>query len=317
MANQSYYDILGVSKSASQDEIKKAYHKLAKKHHPDRHQHDRKDKAEAEKKFKEIQGAYDILGDAEKRKQYDQFGEAAFQGGGAGQPGWSFQWGGPGGPGGGQGGGPGQGFEFSGGLEELLGQMMGGRGRSRGGRASKQQMTGQDVETTMAIPFRTAIRGGELTFQGPSGERLTARIPPGVANGAKLRLAGKGQPSPLGGPPGDLIVQVHTQPDAVFTRDGSDIYVELPISVAEAVLGATVDVPSLDGPVSVTVPAGTSSGQKLRLRGKGGLKSDGSPGDQYVQIKVVVPKNIDAESRKLIEEFAKRNKQSPRDGLAW
>lgn len=319
MAKNDYYQTLGVSKTATESEIKKAYHKLAKKHHPDKHQHDKKERAEAEKKFKEIQGAYDIIGDPEKRKMYDQFGEAAFQGGtpNPGQQGWHDAFG--------QGGhgqeGPFAGGGGLGGLDEILKRMMNqqagaGRGRARG-RQPQVDYSGQNIETTMTIPLRTAIRGGSMAIGGPSGELLTITIPAGVKEGAKLRLAGKGQPSPLGGPPGDLLIQIQTESDPVFTRDGTDISVELPISVSEAVLGAAVDVPSLDGPVSVTIPPGASSGQKLRLKGKGGPKPEGGNGDQYVQIKVVVPKNVDAESRKLIEEFAKRNPQEPRANLHW
>lgn len=310
MAKRDPYEVLGVSKSASEEDIKKAYRKLARQHHPDRNQGDKS----AETKFKEVQEAYDIVGDAEKRKKYDQFGYAAFDGG---MPGGGW-------PGGGSGGN--YQFDFGdlghggGGIEDLLGGLggfFGGRGRKR---ASRANMPGQDINAEIFVPFKTAALGGEIevTLTQPTKQQLSIRIPPGLNDGDKLRLAGKGMPAPSkSGKPGDLIVTTRIEPDPFFTRKGADLYLEAPISVSEAILGASLEVPTLEGRASVTVPAGASSGQKLRLRGKGVAQRSGERGDLYIQVKVVVPKNIDAASKKLIEQFAERNPHDPRAGLGW
>lgn len=309
MANVDYYKTLEVSREATPDEIKKAYRKLARKYHPDLHPGDKK----AEAEFKKVQEAYDVLSDPDKRDQYDRFGSAAFEQGGAGPRSRTYTWSNQGGPN--------VHFDFGGdvGMEDILSGLFGGRGRGAGSRwGAGASMPGADVETQLTVPFRTAVMGGELDVTLPGkGERLSITIPPGVGDGARLRLAGKGQPSPFGGPPGDLYVLVRVEPHPYFTRKGADIHVEVPVTISEAVLGGTVDVPTLDGTLSVTIPPGTSSGQKLRLRGKGGKMKSGERGDQYVQVKVVVPKNVDAESRRLIEEFSRKNPMEPRRNLGW
>jgi DnaJ-class molecular chaperone len=314
MSSRDYYEVLGVAREASAEEIKKAYRKLARQYHPDLHPGDKT----AEAKFKEVQGAYDILSDQSKRDMYDRFGAAAFEPGAAG----------PGGPGRSRNfhrgeGGPDVQFDFSGqgiDIDDILSGMMGGGRRGRGGRGARssfREPPGQDVETQLSIPFRTAVLGGEVEVQlsGPEGDqRLAVKVPAGVDDGSKLRLAGKGQRYG-GGPPGDLIVVVRVQPHAYFTRKGSDVFLDAPISLSEAVLGATIDVPTLDGVAQVTIPPGTSSGQKLRLRGKGGPTKSGPRGDQYVQIKILVPKETDSESRELIRRFSEKNPVDPRRGL--
>jgi DnaJ-class molecular chaperone len=172
----------------------------------------------------------------------------------------------------------------------------------------------------LTIPFLTAVRGGEtsINLQRSDGtqENLVVKIPPGVDTGSKLRLKGQGEPGPKGGQPGDLTIVITVEPHTYFKREGRNLLVEVPITVAEAILGARIDVPSLEGMKSLTIPPGTSSGQKLRLKGQGVPASGGKPeGDLFVQLRIVVPRTVDDESRRLIQQFAERNKQNPRAGL--
>jgi DnaJ-class molecular chaperone len=299
------YETLGVKKDASEDEIKKAYRKLARQYHPDRNPGDK----QAEARFKEVQEAYDVLSDKKKRAQFDRFG---FAGVGA--------QGGPGGPGGFQwGGGPGN-FEFHGdpaAAEEILRNMFGGGvggggfeelfgGRQRaGGRRSRNQAP-QEFEAAATIPFATAALGGAVGLQ-VDGRQLEVKVPAGVEDGKKLRLRGQGP----GG--ADLIVKLNVAAHPYFRREGNNVVLDVPISLSEAVLGAKVDVPTLSGErLTVKVPPGTSSGARLRLRGKGI-----AGGDQYIEIKIAVPAPKDDRSRELIEEFAKLNPQEPRAGADW
>lgn len=304
-----YYETLGVSRSASADEIKKAYRKLSRQYHPDVKPGDKA----AEAKFKEVQTAYAVVGDPDKRKKYDQFGHA-FEGAGGAGPG-GFQWGGPGG-------GPVD-FEqiFGGGgidLGDLFGGAFGGGGRGRGRRQTRAQR-GQDIEKHVVIPFALAAEGGQhdiTVFAGESTETLTVRIPAGIESGQTIRLAGQGQPGLGGGPNGDLRLTLTVAPHRYFRREGSHIFVDVPVTIAEAILGAKVDVPTLsEGLVSLSIPAGTSSGAKLRLRGKGVPDPKTQVrGDQFAVVKIVVPKGVDDASRELIDQFAQRNPQQPRDG---
>lgn len=300
---RDYYEILGVERKASEEDIKKAYRKLARQYHPDRNPGDKT----AEAHFKEVQEAYDVLSDKEKRAQYDQFGFAA--GGAGGSPG-------AGGPGGfhwhTEGFDPG-GFDPRD-MEELLRRFgMGGMGgfadedsggrrrRSRASRAAPQA-----VETEASIPFVTAARGGKITLT-VEGRQVEVKVPAGIEDGQKLRVAGQGP----GG--GDVFIRIGVQPHPYFRREGKDVVLEVPISLAEAVLGAKVDVPTLDGQhLSVRVPPGTSSGARLRLRGHGIAGAD-----QYIEIRIVVPKAHDARSRELVEEFARLNPQNPRADVKW
>jgi curved DNA-binding protein len=307
---RDFYEVLGVKKSASDDEIKKAYRKLAREFHPDRNPGDKK----AEGKFKEVQEAYDVLSDTSKRSQYDRFGTVGPDGGGAGPGGGGFrwQWGGPGEA---QqvdpeaaadifrqffGGGGGGGFGDVADVEELLGKRT--RGRTRGRRAS----AAPEVESEVTIPFSTAALGGTINIQ-VDGRELSVKIPAGVTDGQALRLQGQ---APGGG---NLKLVLRIQPHPYFRREGNNIILEVPISISEAVLGAKVDVPTLDGTkLSVKVPAGTSSGARLRLRGKGI-----AGGDQFIEIKIAVPPSVDEPGRKLIEEFARLQPSDPRAGLPW
>jgi curved DNA-binding protein len=329
MPDRDYYEVLGVARDASADAIKKAYRALARKHHPDVNPGDKK----AEAKFKEAQQAYDILSDPEKRSLYDRFGKAAFEGMAAAGPRsgaseWTARQAGPGpeasfdfseffGPGGAGGGAGTAGAEGSGGIfEELLGRMRGGRGQKR----SAGPRQGRGIEAHLTIPFITAVRGGEtkIELEREDGRRetLVVKIPPGIESGAKLRLRGQGEQGEPGGPRGDLTIHVTVEPHPHFKRDGRNLLVDLPISVAEAVLGAKVDVPTLDGMKSATVPPGSSCGQKLRLKGQGVPASGDKPdGDLFLALKVVVPRKVDDESKRLITEFAERNPMNPREGI--
>jgi len=326
MADRDYYEVLGVSRDATADQIKKAYRGLARKLHPDANPGDKT----SEKKFKEVQNAYDILADSEKKSRYDQFGHAAFEGGGPfGPRGGASEWaakqgGGAGyenidlgaffGPNAGGAGGfpPGQGQAGGGGIfDEIISRMRGGEKSSRRKASHREH---EAAEASITIPFLTAVRGGEtsIDLQRDDGHRETKviKIPPGLDSGAKIRLKGQGDPSHQV----DLIITVTVEPHPYFVRDGRDLSVEVPITIAEAVLGARVEVPTLDGLKTMPIPPGTSSGQKLRLRGQGVSASKNHPeGDLYIIPKIVAPKNVDDESKRLIEQFAERNPASPRE----
>jgi molecular chaperone DnaJ len=296
--NKDFYAILGVPKGASETEIKKAYRKAAKDNHPDRHPGD----AAAEKRFKEMGEAYSVLSDAEQRKQYD--GVRAMGGGGP-----RFQAGGPGGAG----------FEdafggvFNGGatrgqgFEDILGGLFGG--------FSRGPQRGADVAAATEVSFRQAAEGATVTL-GMDGTRVSTRLPAGVADGQKIRLRGKGRAGAHGGPPGDLILTIHVGRHKVFTIDGKNLRMSLPVSFDEAVLGATVEVPTLSGErVKVKVGAGTSSGTTLRVKGKGIVGKDGA-GDLLVRVDVHVPTKLSKQAREALQAFALETaKEDPRERL--
>jgi curved DNA-binding protein len=312
-----YYDLLNVAKGASQEDIKKSYRKLARQYHPDRNPGDKA----AAAKFKDIQTAYDTLSEPEKRKLYDQYGpqyeqaqRAAQAGGFGGQGPFTYRYeGGSGGP---------QGVDPEM-FQSIFEQMMGGGMRGGGGHPFEEVMGGgrrkrgrrgpapQDVEQTITVDFLTAAKGGSRETTTLDGNTIAVKIPPGIEDGRIMRLRGQG----LHG--GDLLVTVHVQPHAYFKREGQDLVLEVPLSVSEAILGTKVDVPTLDGIVSLTIPAGTSSGQRLRVRGQGLPKPDGTRGDQYVQVKIVVPKHLDAAGKELIQKFAEKHPYNPREGMKW
>jgi molecular chaperone DnaJ len=372
--DQDYYQVLGVPKNAGAAEIKKAYRKLAQRHHPDANPGNK----EAEDRFKEISAAYDVLGDAEKRKQYDQVREMAASGYGG------FGSGGPGGVGGTRGGrvrvegfpfGEGVGDPDLGGLFDLFSG--GGVGRSR------QPARGSDLETEVRISFDQAMSGTTvpLRIQGPapcdtcggsgaepgtspitcpecggtgtvaanqgffsisrscprcggtgrliehpcrtckgSGSvrrtrEFSVRIPPGVKDGARIKLTGRGEPGPPGSRPGDLFVRVRVAPHPIFGRRDADLTVELPISFAEAALGANVQVPTLDGTVTLKIPPGTKAGKTFRIRGKGVPKAKGGAGDLLVTVQVDVPSKLSKEERDLLRRLQEVQKESPRSRL--
>lgn len=309
MSQRDYYEVLGLSRSASADEIKRAYRKLAKQHHPDANPDD----PSAQKKFAEITEAYEVLSDEEKRQKYDQFGHN-----------WSRVGGGGGDPFGGFGGGGG-GASFD--LNDILGGMFGGGGGGGGnpfggghaGRRPRAQQ-GQNVDVEIRVPFQVGIEGGEheLTLQtGGKVEKLTVRIPAGIADGGKVRLAGQGHPGMGGGAAGNVIVTVRIAGHPWFWRDGNNVMVEVPITPSEAALGAKVDVPTLsEGTVVMSIPAGTSSGAKLRLRGKGARDpKTGNRGDQLARLKIVSPKELTPEAEELFRKLQDAAPQTPRAGL--
>ena len=294
------YDALGVTKTATADEIQKAYRKLSKKHHPDRNPGDK----QADATYKEVQAAYEVLSDPQRKANYDRFGFAGPPGA-AGFPGGGF----PGGAGGAvdpaaaeqlfqnlfPGGGGAAGFD--------LGDLFGGRrakSRSRPRRA-------EPVESDVTVPFDVAAGGGAVAIE-VGGRRIEVKVPAGIDTGKKLRVP----PEATGGP--EVLLRVTVAPHPYFRRDGNDLLLDVPISLPEAVLGGKVEVPTLDGTrLEVKVPPGTSGGAKLRLRGKGV-----AGGDQYLVFKVVVPPGaVDDESRKLIQQFAERNPQTPRANVPW
>jgi DnaJ-class molecular chaperone len=310
-----YYKTLGVPRNATQDQIRKAYKKIARENHPDAKPGDNA----AAERFKQASEAYEVLGDAEKRKQYDQFGDAfKYAKAGGGKGGGPF-------PGGGFGGaGPIDLGDLFGGqldLEDILGGALGGgrgRARARGGRAAARQ--GQDLQTEMQIPFQMAATGGtyDLSVQrNGKVDRISVKVPPGVHEGSVIRLAGEGEPGSGGGRAGDILITVHVAPHPYFRREGNDVLLDLPVTVGEAALGAKIDVPTLaEGNVSLRVPPGTSSGVKLRLKGKGFPDpKTKTPGDQFVVVKIVLPKEVSERAKKLLEELETAAPYSPRVGL--
>jgi molecular chaperone DnaJ len=372
---KDYYQALGVPKNASAAEIKKAYRKLAQKHHPDANAGNR----EAEERFKEVSAAYDVLGDAEKRKQYDQVRDMAASGFGAG--------GFPGGSGGGFPGGSvriedlfGQGgFSDAGDIGDLFGGLFG-----RGAARTRQPQRGADLETEVRISFDEAMRGVTvpLRIQGPApcgtcggtgaepgtspevcpqcggsgavaqnqgpfsfsrpcprcggsgrvsehpchtckgsgtvrrAREFSVRIPPGVRDGARIRVSGRGESGGAGSRSGDLFVVVRVAKHPVFGRRDGDLTVDLPVTFPEAALGANVQVPTLNGPVTLKIPAGTASGKTFRVRGKGAPKPrKGGNGDLLVTVRVDVPKKLSKEERELLKQLQESQRDSPRRGL--
>ncbi len=292
MADKDYYDLLGVKKSASEDEIKKAYRNLAKRYHPDRN----KGNKDAENKFKEFSEAYAVLSDKEKRAQYDRLGREAFSPGAGGAN-------------------PFAGFDFS----QFAGQFGGGRSRRGGGRRTTTNGGFTDIfsdlfggggftggfeqgpqatpvmEAEMTIEFRDAVLGAtmELTI---NGEHVKVRIPEGVGDGSKVRVRRKGEP--------DLQITVHVRPHPFFDRRGDDIYIELPITIPEAIRGAEVEVPTVHGPVRARIPPSTQGGQTFRIKGKG-VKRKGKEagnGDHYYKVQIVVPPAVSGETTEKLEQ---------------
>ncbi len=303
------YEVLGVAKGASEAEIKKAFRSLAKKHHPDKHAGDK----DAQKKFQEISGAYDIVGDKEKRAKFDA-GEIDAAGNPRGfdprQGGGGFQ----GGPfGGGARQGPGdfhftwdnagaetqEGFRAEDLFSDLFGGM-GGRGR-RGGGGPRQPAKGEDFTVSTTISFDEAIKGGTRRVMVPNGEQIDVKIPVGVKDGQQVRVKGRGGAGRNGGPPGDILIDIKVAPHPAMTREGNDLRMDLPVTLKEAVLGAKVPVATPSGTVAITVPANSNSGTVLRLKGKGVAPAGGAAGDFYVKLVITLPDRPDAELHKFAE----------------
>jgi DnaJ-class molecular chaperone len=328
MAKRDYYDTLGVSKSATADEIKSAYRKLARKLHPDATKNDPK----STEKFKEVQEAYDVLSDSTKRSNYDQFGHAGVGSGSAGPAGVdpfeafrrAQQARGAGGGNRRWNGGPGvtvEDFdvgEGAGDYSSIFDQLFGGRapGRSRG-RSKQPPPRGQDVQTSVALTFEQAARGTNLPLQinrDGKVETIEVKVPPGVTDGSRVRIKGLGEQN--GGEPGDLYILTTLHPHPYFRRDGLDVLVDVPVSLYEALLGAKVDVPTLDGKVTMTIPPGTTGGAKLRVKGKG-IHRGSEQGDQFVIVKIILPKSLDDSDKDLIQKLAAKHPIDPRTDFPW
>ena len=297
-SKRDYYEILGVSKQASDDEIKKAYRKLAVKYHPDKNPGDK----EAEAKFKEINEAHDVLSDKQKRARYDQFGHAGV-GGAGGNP-----FGGGGNPfGGGNFNFNGQTFNFDfggGGLDDILGSIFGFGGGAR------RPRRGADYQTSVTLTFEEAIFGTTKKVAA-EGKDLKVKIPAGIDDGMSIRLRGKGGEPPEGGTEkGDLYVRVRVKPHKHLTREGAIILSEEKISMVDAALGCEIDVETVDGVVTMKVPAGTQSGTPFKLSGHGvPFRADGDRGPHIVTIIVETPKNLSRKQKELLEEFKKTKKR--------
>ena len=309
-----FYSVLGVPKDADAATIKKSYRKLARDLHPDKNPGNKA----METRFKEVNRAYEVLGDDAKRKLYDEFGEDALREGFDPEKQRAYaQWQSRAANGGGGFRGAGGGFGGAVNLEDLFsGAVPGGNaGGGEGdpfadlfGRASRRRgpVRGRDHEQELTVDFVSAVRGTSLQLRNPSSpEPVTVRIPPGAAEGSRVRIKGQGAASPNGGPNGDLILVIHVEPHALFTREGDDLTLEVPITTSEAIKGSKVKVPTFDGDVQVKVPAGTQSGTKLRLRGKGVARKGREPGDLYVRFMVHVPSGSDPKLLELADELAK------------
>jgi len=317
--DKDFYQVLGVSKDASDAEIKKTYRKLARKYHPDQNPGD----SAAEAKFKEISEANAVLSDPEQRKEYDAIramgSGARFTAPGAGgQGGFDDVFGGMFG---GQGGGQRYTFQQGGGAEydDLLSGLFGG-GRfgtpSGGYRGFGGPTPGRDVTASTTLDFITATKGDQITLQTAEGRPITVRIPAGVADGQKIRLRGKGHPSPDGGEPGDLILTVNVRKHPVFERDGLNLRVTVPVTFAEAALGATIQVPTLGGePVKLKVAPGTPSGRVLRVKGRG-VETKKGTGDLLAVVQVAVPSHLSKDAQAAVEALAAAlPDENPRDDL--
>jgi DnaJ-class molecular chaperone len=316
MAKRDYYDVLGVKRGANESEIRSAYRKLARKYHPDVNK-----APDAAEKFKEATEAYEVLSDPQKRKMYDQYGHAAPAAAG-GPRGRTYTWTSTGSP---RGGAPGFEDIFGGfthgfmgmSLEEILEKL--GGGGARGGRRRRPAARGGDVEYNLTLDFMAAVHGTTATVRvqpaGEPAETISVKIPPGVGEGSKVRIRGKGQAGPAGR--GDLYIITHVRPHAYFRREGDDIYVDVPVSLTEAALGGKVDVPTIDGMTTVTIPPGTASSRRLRLRGKGVGRSGGARGDEYVVLRLVPPPKTSAKGAELLRQFAEAEPFDPRKDVPW
>jgi curved DNA-binding protein len=320
-----HYETLGVSRQATSDEIQKAYRQMARKFHPDLNPND----ASAKEKFQKVQQAFDVLNDPQKRELYDRYGNAyeTFGGGTGPQPR-------PGGNpwAGGAGAGAG-GFEVN--FEDLFGGAggMGGEGGGGGGFADlfktfKQRgnkraapTRGQNIEHSLTVPFASAVLGGEaqISLQRADGEieSLRVKIPAGIEPGKKIRLRGKGEESENGGPAGDILIKVEVAPHPHFRRTGNRLDVRVPITLAEAIGGGKIDVPTPHGTIALTIPPGTSSGKKLRAKGQGVKSVNGEAGDLFAEVMIVLPSDLSSDDSKEVLDVLAKHPQNPRADLRW
>ncbi|MCG8449732.1 MAG: J domain-containing protein [Pirellulales bacterium] len=305
-----YYATLGVSRSASADEIQQAYRQLARKHHPDLNPDD----ANSKEKFQAVQNAFDVLNDPKKREMYDRYGSAyeSFGQGGHGPQAW------PGSSGDGQ-------------VDINLEDLFGGGGftdlfknfSQRGKQSSRRKAPkrGAHVEQELTVPFTSAVLGGEaqIAVRRSDGqvETIQVKIPAGIESGKKIRLRGQGQPSINGGPSGDILIKVLVAPHPHFRRQGKRLDVRVPITLAEALAGAKIDLPTPHGAITLSVPPGTSSGSKLRVKGHGVKPPSGSAGDLFAEIVIVLPKDFSAEDREQLHSICEKYSEDPRVNLQW
>jgi DnaJ-class molecular chaperone len=304
------YDILGVSRTASDEDIKKAYRKLAKELHPDLHPDD----PQVTERFKEVSAAYKLVGDPDQRRKYDQ-GEVDANG--QARSGFRYEYAGAGPrPGGG-----GNTFDFSGiNPEDIFGEFFSnlrGNRRGQGGQAHADvPHRGADRSYKITVDFLDAAQGSTRRINLPSGKMLDVKIPAGIADGKQIRLKGQGHPGINGGPAGDALIEVSVREHPYFRLDGHDIRVDVPISIDEAVLGAKIEVPTIDGKVSMAIPKNASSGRTMRLKGKGIVKNkSGERGDQYVTLSIVLPGEADAELEKAVAKWSKSHHYNVRSKL--
>ena len=302
------YAALGVAKTATQDEIRKAYKKIARKSHPDLNPGDK----QAEARFKAAQAAYDLLKDPGTRARFDrgeidatgaERHERRFYRDFAEKPGHGYR--------------TTRGFEDFEDISDLFGGLFGGRAAAgaRGAGGARMAMRGANAHYSLEVDFLDAVRGATRRITLPGGAALDVRIPEGTADGQTIRLRGKGQPGLGEGPPGDALVTIAVRPHPLFQREGDDIVLELPVTIDEALLGAKVEAPTIDGPVSLTVPRGASGGQTLRLRGRGVKRRGGKRGDQRVKLRIAAPPEVDEELEEFLKSWRERHRYDPRRGM--
>jgi len=325
---EDYYKTLGVSRNASQGDIQKAYRELARKYHPDLNPNN----AAAKQKFQEVQKAFDVLNDSEKREMYDRYG-SAFESMGGGPGRGDPQWGAAGPSqfhfedidlsqvfGGGFGGGEGLGGGGGGGFTDFFRQFQQGGPQAGARSAGPSVRRGGDIRHEIEVPFAVAATGGEVqvTVHRRTGrtETISVKIPAGIEDGKKIRVRGQGDAG-RGGVRGDILLTVHVAPHPSFTRRGNNLLVKVPVTLEEAAEGAKVDVPTPRGTVSLRVPPGTSSGTKLRVKGHGVDPQRGSPGDLLAEIQIVMPSGLSEEDRAAIGQISRKYPQDPRADLRW
>lgn len=320
--SEDLYQTLGVTRQADKDEIQKAYRKLARKYHPDMNPND----DQAQEKFKRVQEAYDVLSDPEKREAYNRYGAdfekirgSGFRPGTAGGPSFEgldleqvF---------GGRGGGGFQGGGFNDFFEQLMGGMGGAKagGTARRARAP-EPVPGENIRYELRLPLKKALAGGSHEFRLPhatGGDKVSVKIPPGIESGAKMRVRGRGYASSTGGPDGDLILVIQVDEHPAIKRRGKNVELILPVTLREATLGATVDVPTIKGTLSLTVPPGSSGGRRLRLKGMGVDDGNGPPGDMIVELRICLPEKISEAAKVWIEQFDQEHPLDPRASLRW
>ena len=318
MSKKDFYSVLGVQRGASPEEIKKSYRKLAMKYHPDKNQGDKK----SEEKFKELSEAYDVLSDTQKREAYDQFGHASSQQGfGGGNP---FSGGGS--PFGGAGGFRSGGSSAGGGQDpfqdifgDVFGDIFSGRGGPAGAGARRRPSRGADLRYSLGVTLEEAALGTEKTISfmrqnsgREEARKLNVNVPAGVKEGQRLKLSGEGDLAPAGGSPGDLFVIINLEDHPLFRRDENDIVIDVPVAYTDAILGSQIEIPTLTGKAQIKIPAGTHSGQVLRLKGKGFPKLGGfGHGDLLVRMLIDTPAQVSNKQKELIEELAKSQEDTP------